>query len=126
MKAQTAIRPVQRFTFKGNPKQTRYGWLRLTPAYSVHLVSELLDQYADGDAVVLDPFCGTGTTALACAERGIACDTTDINSFLLWLSTTKTQPYEAAIVDTFLMASAEITKVIQKVEDGLAWTPPLH
>jgi len=23
-------------TFKGNLRQTRYGWLRLTPAYSVH------------------------------------------------------------------------------------------
>ena len=80
-------------TFKGNLAATRYGWLRLTPAYSVHLVAELLDQTPLGDGLVLDPYCGTGTTALVCAERGIACHTSDINPFLLWLAKAKTRPY---------------------------------
>jgi SAM-dependent methyltransferase len=82
-----------RFTFHGNVRETRYGWLRLTPAYSVHLVRELLESRARPDLPVLDPFCGTGTTLLACAELGIACSTLDVNPFLVWLARAKTAKY---------------------------------
>ena len=85
-----------RFTFHGNVRDTRYGWLRLTPAYSVHLVSELLDARARPDLPVLDPFCGTGTTLLTCAERGIACTTLDVNPFLVWLARAKVAQYSAS------------------------------
>ena len=37
------LRQFEHLTFKGNLKATRYGWLRLTPAYSVHLVAEILE-----------------------------------------------------------------------------------
>src|SRR6478735_1247427 len=53
--------PRARFTFHGNVRDTRYGWLRLTPAYSVHLVRELLESRTLPELPVLDPFCGTGT-----------------------------------------------------------------
>src|SRR5882757_4635753 len=85
-----------RLTQKANLKHTRYGWLRLTPAYSVHLVSDLLDDMELSNGVILDPFCGTGTTALVCAERGIRADTTDINPFLVWLAQTKCANYTTA------------------------------
>src|SRR3954462_8039565 len=79
-----------RFTFRGNLTSTRHGWLRLTPAYSVHLVRELLELVDAGRGPVLDPFCGTGTTLLACAERRIDCTTVDLNPFLVWLARAKT------------------------------------
>lgn len=82
-----------RFTFHGNLRETRYGWLRLTPAYSVHLVRELLESRARPDLPVLDPFCGTGTTLLSCAELGIDCSTVDVNPFLVWLARAKTAKY---------------------------------
>src|SRR5215475_13794502 len=89
----------QRFTFRGNLASTRHGWLRLTPAYSVHLVRELLQGLGDAPGRVLDPFCGTGTTLLACAERGIDCTTVDLNPFLVWLARAKVARYEPAQVD---------------------------
>lgn len=111
-------------TFKANLAKTRFGWLRLTPAYSVHLVRDLLDRAHD-EGKVLDPFCGTGTTALVCAERGVACDTTDINPFLLWLAATKSKKYAASDVDAFAGLGEEIAKVVAK--GGRApWTPALH
>ncbi len=76
-------------TFKANLRDSRHGWIRLTPAYSVHLVAEILDAERPEGGLVLDPFCGTGTTALVCAERGIAAETTDINPFLIWLAQAK-------------------------------------
>ncbi|MGA8735981.1 MAG: DNA methyltransferase, partial [Terriglobales bacterium] len=83
---------LDHLTYRGNSKQTRYGWLRLTPAFSVHLILDLI-RSLPSDARVLDPFCGTGTTALVCAEEGIEAATTDINPFLLWLGAAKCSQY---------------------------------
>ena len=110
-------------TFRGNLKSTRYGWLRLTPAYSVHLVRDLL-VHASTDTFVLDPFCGTGTTALVCAERGVACQTSDINPFLLWLASTKSRPYSEAQ----LRESAELHRLVEASfvdPEAARWLPPL-
>src|SRR5579859_400893 len=82
----------EHFTFKANTKQGQHGWLRLTPAYSVHLVEELVSKCHQED-IVLDPFCGTGTTALACAQSGITCHTVDIDPFLVWLANAKCAAY---------------------------------
>ena len=52
-------------TFKGNIKLSRHGWLRLTPAYSLHLVQDILKDFDPDEDFLLDPFSGTGTTPLA-------------------------------------------------------------
>jgi hypothetical protein len=62
-KSQAALSPG--ITFRGNLRSTRHGWLRLTPAYSVELVRQLLGARSRADLPVLDPFCGTGTTLVA-------------------------------------------------------------
>jgi DNA modification methylase len=112
-------------TFRANLRGARYGWLRLTPAYSVHLVSALLDEHAAPGARVLDPFCGTGTTALVCAERGLACDTTDINPFLIWLARAKTRRYTADDIAAFRDAAARVTAAMRR-RGGTSWVPPLY
>lgn len=122
------LKRLEHLTFKGNIKRSRYGWLRLTPAYSVHLVAELLAKHAAAqESRVLDPFCGTGTTALACAEAGIECDTTDINPFSLWLSRAKTRKYTTNDVKEFKTIVAKVAKATRKgVGAHDAWTPPIH
>ncbi len=113
----------EHLTFKGNNDQGRHGWLRLTPAYSIHLVRELVAGFTPAD-LVLDPFCGTGTTALACAERGIRCHTVDINPFLVWLATTKCTQYSRS--ETF--KAMEFVKRIQAGANDLSpsWVPPIQ
>ncbi|MDZ4763078.1 MAG: DNA adenine methylase [Chloroflexota bacterium] len=81
-------------TFKHNRAVGRHGWLRLTPAYSVKLVNQILDAHPQ-ITHVLDPFCGTGTTSLVCAERGIASTSLDINPFLIWFARVKTATHDA-------------------------------
>lgn len=112
-------------TYKGNLNQTRHGWLRLTPAYSVHLVAELLNTCDDARQSVLDPFCGTGTTALVCAERGIPCHTTDINPFLIWLSQAKTARYSPHEIAEFTRAADDIATSVVDF-NAPAWSPPIH
>lgn len=117
---------LEHLTFKGNLKESRYGWLRLTPAYSVHLVSDILNKYEKEELIVLDPFCGTGTTTLVCAEQGIPCDTTDINPFLIWLATAKTRNYDERNVESFEHHAREIGQSISNGRETSSWLPNLH
>lgn len=108
-------------TFKANLSLGRHNWLRLTPAYSRHLVEHLIGSLDSRDRV-LDPFCGTGTTALTCAEHGIRADTVDINPFLVWLANTKFAAYPPEV-----RAEAERFRRRLKLpaeKNGL-WHPPL-
>ena len=121
----TVLRRSDHLTFKGNLRTTRHGWLRLTPAYSVHLVSQLLDELDLSDARVLDPFCGTGTTALVCAERGIYAETTDINPFLVWLAQAKTRAYAAAELRAARAQAAHVSRAARSGK-GEGWVPSIH
>ncbi len=88
-------------------------------------MGRLLDAHVKPGARVLDPFCGTGTTALMCAERGIACDTTDINPFLVWLAGAKTRRYAKGEIETFLELSREVAAAMKRAR-APRWVPPLH
>ena len=117
--------PRARFTFHGNVRETRYGWLRLTPAYSVHLVRELLESRALPELPVLDPFCGTGTTLLTCAELGIACATLDVNPFLVWLARAKTAKYSAKCLSEADALISEMSRAAL-TRSNAPWLPALH
>lgn len=122
-KARATLSPG--ITFRGNVRSTRHGWLRLTPAYSVELVRQLLVERSLPHLPVLDPFCGTGTTLVACAEQGIACRTVDINPFLRWLAEVKSRPYSASD----LKRAASLVSAMARAAShgkGQAWVPPLH
>lgn len=121
-----AVNSEVRLTHKGNLKETRYGWLRLTPAFSVHLVNDLLDREPEASGATLDPFGGTGTTALVCAERGLPCCTADINPFLVWLTSVKTARYSAADIDHLCQAAVEVDAAIEDETGQVEWLPSLH
>ena len=92
MTALTGLKQRADYTHKHNRLSGRHGWLRLTPAYSVKVVEEILACYPQAKRV-LDPFCGSGTTALCAARQGIPSATIDINPFLVWLTKVKTKSY---------------------------------
>lgn len=112
-------------TFKHNIERGRHGWLRLTPAYSVKIVHQLLEQ-DHSTTRVLDPFSGTGTTGLVCAERGLECDLLDINPFLVWLGQVKTANYQAAQLEEAQKVTSRIVKAVSNAKNGATWVPPIH
>lgn len=119
------IKQESDLTFKHNLKNGRHGWLRLTPAYSIKLVDNILDKYPEINQV-LDPFSGTGTTGLVCGERGIDCDLIDINPFLVWLAEAKTRNYSPSSLNE---ARSEVEnlalQVIGESQENHIWIPPL-
>lgn len=114
----------EQHTFHGNLKSTRHGWLRLTPAYSVRLVASLLEAGPSGP--VLDPFCGTGTTLLSCAEHGLDADSVDINPFLVWLARAKVAAYSDAHLAEARRGLGRMRRAVRTSPAREGWVPPLH
>ncbi|MFH1789090.1 MAG: DNA methyltransferase [Candidatus Altiarchaeota archaeon] len=60
-------------TFAGNKKTPVYNWFYYKEGFSRDFVWDALEELAvPAGSVVLDPFCGTGTTLLAAAQAGFA------------------------------------------------------
>jgi SAM-dependent methyltransferase len=99
--------------------------MRLTPMYSLRLVRDIIGQHAEPGLRVLDPFCGTGTTALVAAELGHPAVTTDINPFLLWMAEAKTRTYSSGE----LVAAADMARSIERAmldePAGTDWIPSI-
>ena len=125
--AQASVELRQRadYTQKFNAKTGRHGWLRLTPAYSVKVVEEIMAS-SGRRVAVLDPFCGTGTTAVCAVAAGHRATTVDINPFLTWLARVKTGIYASALlVETERAARAALDLTRRKaVEPSPA--PQIH
>jgi hypothetical protein len=49
-----------------------HDWYRFVLSYPAHLVRDYISRFEVGpDGLVLDPFCGTGTTLVECKKLGI-------------------------------------------------------
>lgn len=113
-----------RLTFRGNVAEGRHGWLRLTPAYSLHLVRDIL-AHLGKDGMVLEPFSGTGTTPLACAAAGVRCHAVDINPFLVWLGNLKLTEFAADDAHAVRTLAAQVAETAS-APGAPCWTPPIH
>jgi len=112
-------------TFQYNQAEGRHGWLRLTPAYSVKLVRQIV---ADTSPCrhLLDPFSGTGTSGLACAELGIRATLWEINPFLVWVAKVKCASYTRESLEaTQAFAEALCVEDLTHHEQP-TWLPPMH
>jgi hypothetical protein len=120
----STVQQRSEYTFKANRSLGRHGWLRLTPAYGVKLVENLLSS-VDTTAIILDPFSGTATTGLVAAERGNQAFAFDINPFLIWLGNAKYRNYDQDclrdIREKVLQALKEYKSQIERDN----WIPPI-
>jgi len=79
-------------TFAQNKTTPVYNWLYYKEGFSRDLVWDLLEDFkATAGATVLDPFCGTGTTLLACNEVGLNSIGFDVLPLGVFASKTKLQ-----------------------------------
>lgn len=123
---QESQRRREHLTFRGNVRQGRHGWLRLTPAYSLHVVREILEGCSSADWV-LDPFSGTGTTPLASAARGVRAHSVDINPFLVWFGNVKLTRFEPAVRNLLVEAALSVVAQRRRRSRGVeVWVPPIH
>jgi hypothetical protein len=112
-------------TFRQNRLHGRHGWVRLTPAYSIQIVQDILKHHPSIQCV-LDPFSGTGTTGLVCSEQGIDCDLLDINPFLIWLAETKVARYTEIELSVLRQVATQVIETARVLDDAGLWVPSLH
>ena len=104
------------YTFKYNRRLGRHGWLRLTPAYSVKLVREIIARLPEGSHI-LDPFSGTATTGIVAGEYGHPSSLFDINPFLVWFGDVKLQTLTCQQAAALRNAAREITVYAQSLSE---------
>jgi hypothetical protein len=125
MVAPPATRQNADLTFKLNRYHGRHGWLRLTPAYSVKLVTGILAR-TDRGIRVLDPFSGTGTTPLCAAYAGCRGCGVEINPFLTWLGNAKLAAYDADVLHAAGEALDQAVNRAVREDSRSVAPPPMH
>lgn len=113
------------YTFKYNRKLGRHGWLRLTPAYSVKLVNDIIDKIPQ-DSLILDPFSGTATTGLVASEHGLSAHCLDINRFLIWLGNAKCRNYSKSELNLLKEGIRNSLENCKSIADKDNWLPDIH
>jgi hypothetical protein len=77
-------------TFKGSLAQPIHRWFTITPAYAPELVADCADHLGAGPAErYLDPFSGSGTTAVWCRTTARPCTAVEWNPALHFVSRVK-------------------------------------
>ena len=112
------------YTFKYNRHLERHGWLRLTPAYSVKLVKEIVCQLSEVRHIV-DPFSGTATTGIVAGEYGYQCSLIDINPFLVWFGNVKLQTLSCEQAEELRNKIREITSHVWNTPEQATWYPQM-
>jgi hypothetical protein len=125
VESHAGLRQRAEYTHKYNATHGRHGWLRLTPAYSVRIVDELL-RANPGARRILDPFSGTATTGLCAAYHGLAAFLVDINPFLVWLGRIKTARYEHNVISSAQEAVTAMLRAVIDQRGRISEEPPIQ
>lgn len=93
-------------TFLPNRTEPVHNWYWYKEGFSKALVDWLIDRFdIKQEQTVLDPFCGIGTTNLACKQRGIRSVGFDVSPLCVFASRVKTADYDlAALGETVKVA----------------------
>jgi len=82
-------------TYIPNKIEPIHNWYYFKEGFSKKLVDVLIDKFQlNENSLVLDSFCGSGTTLLACKQRGIKSIGFDVSPFFVFISKVKTRDYD--------------------------------
>lgn len=95
-------------TFVPNKKIPRYDWFYYKEGFARDLVFLLIDEFGLNEGnLVLDPFNGSGTTILACKEKGIDAIGIDVSQLAVFASNVKCADHE---IDKMKEAAKKLLK----------------
>lgn len=82
-------------TYIPNKIEPIHSWYYFKEGFSKKLVDVFIDRFQlNENSLVLDSFSGSGTTLLACKQRGIKSIGFDVSPFFVFVSKVKTRDYE--------------------------------
>src|SRR3989304_1710181 len=81
-------------TFVPNKRLPIYNWFYYKEGFSKELVEKLIEMFGiKENNTVLDPFCGSGTTVVACIQNGVNAIGFDVLPTAVFASQVKTAKY---------------------------------
>ena len=92
-------------------------WFRYREGYSLQLVKELISDLPKG-SIVVDPFCGCGTTLVAAQQLGYESYGFDINPISTLVSRVKTYSYNSAQVESIYTHFVTMLKLTRRSAAG--------
>ena len=83
------------FVFKNSKKMAVYNWMYYKEGFSPEIVDYILDKYYPKEKpdIIVDPFCGVGTTLLRSKELGVKSIGLDVSPLAVMVSRVKTRNY---------------------------------
>ena len=89
-----------------------HGWYRFVLSFPPHLVRQYLSTFKlDGNDLLLDPFCGTGTTLVEAKKHRIACVGCDAHPFAALVSRVKVN----WIIDALILRNT-LRRILRRAE----------
>ncbi len=79
--------------FEPNLRLPRHRWFRFKEGFSSSLVRSLLFEAQRQPGLVLDPFCGSGTTLLEASRWAWTAHGVEVNPFMAFVAQLKTEPH---------------------------------
>lgn len=84
-------------------------WYRYKEGFSINLVEQLIKEYSKHEnGIILDPFCGSGTTLLAANNLGYFGVGFEVNPFSYFLSKCKLEQYSTETIEEFKISYEKI------------------
>jgi DNA modification methylase len=94
VKFSEALELKELVTFIPNKKEPIHNWYYFKEGFSKQLVDIFIDQFnLNENSIVLDSFCGVGTTLLTCKQRGIKSIGFDVSPLFVFVSKVKLENY---------------------------------
>ncbi|NIO22515.1 MAG: hypothetical protein GTN38_00625 [Candidatus Aenigmarchaeota archaeon] len=107
-------------TFVPNKILPVYNWFYYKEGFSRDLVLNLIRMFKISKGTTLDPFCGVGTTNLACKEKGIDSIGFELSPLALFAARVKTSDYDVSDLRETLKGIRRIK--FRKLDRS--WIPP--
>ena len=85
-------------TFIPNKDEPIYNWFYYKEGFAKELVFRLADAFQIKQGIVLDPFCGVGTTLLACKQLGLDSLGFDVHPVAVFAAKVKVREYDSEIL----------------------------
>jgi DNA modification methylase len=82
-------------TFGPNSDLPRHRWYRFKEGYSAGVVRRFVQDHTPGKGRLIDPFLGSGTTAVEGMSLGRSVDGIEINPFMTFVAKVKTRDYSS-------------------------------
>ncbi|MEM3075532.1 MAG: hypothetical protein QW590_01775 [Candidatus Bilamarchaeaceae archaeon] len=107
-------------TFESSKQKPIHRWFYYKEGYSPEIVEYALNRERLGsNAVLLDPFCGTGTSLLVAKEAGLVGKGTDISELAFFVSKVKCANYEKEDINEAKEFMKDILR--QRREPRIEW-----